>query len=97
MLINNLKDDVNGLEKEHTDFKKDLLQLQTKQSDGDNDVLLLKESHLKLFNAVNETLTDIWQNLIAHDNQLTEKIARLPQGKFYYYNEQSKTCNYISY
>ena len=83
MLINNLKDDVNGLEKEFTDFKKDLLQLQAKQSDGDN--------------AVNETLADIWQNLIAYDNQLRDKIIRLPPGKFHYYNEQSKTCNYISF
>ena len=97
MLINNLEDDVNGLEKEHTDFKKDLLQVQAKQSDGDNDVLVLKEKHLKLFNAVNETLTDIWQNLIEYDNQLRDRIARLPPGKFYYYNEQFKTCNYTSF
>ncbi|XP_078341680.1 uncharacterized protein LOC144617607 [Crassostrea virginica] len=78
MLINNLKDDVNGLEKEFTDFKKDLLQLQAKQSDGDN--------------AVNETLADIWQNLIAYDNQLRDKIIRLPPeipGNYAFYSELS--------
>ena len=90
--------EINGLEKEHTDFKKDLLQLQTKQSDRDNDVLLLKESHLKLSNAVNETLTDIWQNLTANDNQLRDKIARLhPVGKFHYYIENSNACYCISF
>ena len=90
--------EINGLEKEHIDFKKDLLQIQTQQSDGNNDVLLLKESHLKLSNAVNETLTDIWQNLTANDNQLRDKIALLhPVGKFHYYNENSNTCYYISF
>ena len=89
--------EINGLEKEHTYFKKDLLQLKTKQSDRDNDVLLLKESHLKLSNAVNETLTDIWHNLTGIDDQLRDKIARLhPVGKFHYYNENSNTCFCIS-
>ncbi|XP_078340940.1 uncharacterized protein LOC111106401 isoform X3 [Crassostrea virginica] len=85
--------EINGLEKEHTDFKKDLLQLQTKQSDRDNDVLLLKESHLKLSNAVNETLTDIWHNLTASDNQLRDKIARLYPaeipGNYAFYSQLS--------
>ena len=90
--------EINGLEKERTDFKKDLLQLQTKQSDRDNDVLLLKESHLKLSNAVNENLTDIWQNLNANDNQLQNKIALLHAlGKFHYYNENSNTCYCLSF
>ena len=90
--------EINGLEKEHIDFKKDLLQIQTQQSDGNNDVLLLKETHLKLSNAVNETLTEIWQNLTANDNQLRDKIARLyPAGKFHYFNENSKTCYCISF
>nr|XP_022296482.1 uncharacterized protein LOC111106205 [Crassostrea virginica] len=82
MLINNLKDDVNGLEKEFTDFKKDLLQLQAKQSDGDN--------------AVNETLADIWQNLIAYDNQLRDKIIRLPPeipGNYAFYSELSTSIS----
>nr|XP_022299980.1 uncharacterized protein LOC111108409 isoform X2 [Crassostrea virginica] len=85
--------EINGLEKEHTNFKKDILQIQTQQSDGNNDVLLLKESHLKLFNAVNETLTDIWHNLTANDNQLRDKIARLYPaeipGNYAFYSELS--------
>nr|XP_022296773.1 uncharacterized protein LOC111106402 isoform X2 [Crassostrea virginica] len=85
--------EINGLEKEHIDFKKDLLQIQTQQSDGNNDVLLLKESHLKLSNAVNETLTEIWQNLTANDNQLRDKIARLYlaeiPGNYAFYSQLS--------
>lgn len=77
------------LKEDHTNLSEDIQRLQTKQVDGESDVLSLKESYLKFSVLVNETLEHFWQNQSANDDQLRDTNGQTGKPLFVFSNKFS--------
>lgn len=84
------------LKEDHTNLGEDIQRLQTKQVDGDSDVLSLKESYLKFSVLVNETLEHFWQNQSANDDQLRDTNGQRGKLFFVFSNKFSIPLYFLS-